>query len=217
MPPGGDGDGDEGDGDGDGGDGDGDEGDGDGDEGDGDGDPGDGDGDEGDGDGDGDVYYSAVGPQTDVPVADVVGWEVCYMAPYSDLTPVNTLLSNCDGDHLMLACKQANANTYTVLAHAPRADVLMEQDEPYTAHVANGSGWYYDFVADPNDFGGFGFAQAGDALETNPCDLAVDPNSDRRLCWHISASSMGAGFRCGETLWVFEGNEWQRVMLQRND
>lgn len=137
------------------------------------------------------------------------------MGSYVDTTSLNTMMSNCNGDHLMLACKPSNDNFYTVLAHAPRASVLMEQALPYTPVVANGAGWYFD-PSPNNDYGGLGFIQAGDPHSLNPCDIQ-ETNSDTRLCWHTLSGSFGVGFRCGATLWLNEGQTWQRFILQRND
>jgi hypothetical protein len=162
--------------------------------------------------------YSAVGPQTNVAVADVVGWEVCWSGPYDGVTPqLDDILDTCDGAELMLACRYDEDDFYTVLAHAPREDVLMEMPWPFTPHVANGSGWYYWAPNGVGEMGAWGFVNAGDVTSNGVCDFDNDDevNSDLRLCWHTQETFIAGGFRCGATYPLNKSMLWTREILHR--
>jgi hypothetical protein len=108
--------------------------------------------------------YAPVGPQTNVAEATVTGggWSECYSDLYdNENLNTATMLSQCSGGQLMLACRPAGSGTLTLLAAAPRADVLFDTgDNNNVTHAANGSGWYYNEGS--TDF--WGFVRAGDSV-----------------------------------------------------
>ena len=106
------------------------------------------------------------------------GWQECYAGPYNASTPLAAVLSSCDGAYLMLAGSPADSTTLSVLAAAPRADVLFDTGkDPDTPHNANGSGWYFE-----NDFS-WGFAPQGAAIFRDECDQLTGA---LRLCWQTN-------------------------------
>lgn len=166
----------------------------------------------------GEVVYSAVGPQVNVPVADVHGWEICWSGPYNGVGPlVSDVLTTCDGDDLMLACRHPMNDFYGVLAHAPRADVLMEQPWPFVPHEANGSGWYFWAPGGIKETGAWGFVAAGDLTAGGVCDFdnGGENNAEQRLCWHTRETFMYEGFRCGASWPLNDSMLWERVVLHR--
>lgn len=108
---------------------------------------------------------------------------------------------------------------YRVLAHAPRADVLMEQPWPFTPHVANGTGWYFFNPDTINDYGAWGFVNAGDSTSGGVCDFDNDgeDNPELRLCFHTKETFLAEGFRCGDQWPLNFSMLWQRVVLHRYD
>ncbi|MCY0985794.1 hypothetical protein OV203_01540 [Nannocystis sp. ILAH1] len=153
--------------------------------------------------------YSAVGPQVNVPVAAVVGWQVCYQDTFGTTgQAVSAIVEQCTKAHLMLACREAGAPAYTLLAHAPR-DAVLQQTEPVLMPAtteANGTAWYF------HEDWSWGFALAGDALTLNRCD-GYNTNVDKRLCWPTVLGELRDGFRCGAATGLVDGS-WERLVLQ---
>jgi hypothetical protein len=152
-----------------------------------------------------DLYYPE-GPQVDVPVTDLVGWELCDSRLYSSSTglALNSILNACDKANLLLACRQTGNSTLRLLAVAPRSDVLFDTGTGDTPHVANSSGWYF------NDDYSWGFAREGDPIIRNSCDVASS-NASERLCWHTHRNSVG-GWRCGTTTSLNSSNAWEKLI-----
>jgi hypothetical protein len=103
-----------------------------------------------------------------------------------------------------------------VLAHAPRADVLMGQPWPFSPYVANGTGWYYFNPNGINETGAWGFVNAGDTTSGGVCD-ASDINPELRLCFHTQENFLAAGYRCGSQQALNGSMLWQRYVLHRFD
>lgn len=156
-------------------------------------------------------YYPS-GPQTDVPEADVTGggWTRCYLDTYSgDLeSRLPEVLSACTGRYLMLAGRATGSDTLSLLAAAPRRDVLHDTgaaDDGVT-HAANGSEWYF------NPHWSWGFAGAGEQVKKYQCDLNSGP---LRLCWHTISGA--GGFRVGDDMWLNDSDAYERVVYQSGE
>jgi hypothetical protein len=151
------------------------------------------------------AYYPS-GPETFVDQSNLEGWALCYEAPHSGTQELSAVLNFFCGeaDPLLLAAGPTGSSTLTVLAAAPRADVLFDTGTSNTPHNANGSGWYYS----PNY--SWGFAKQGDPIVRDPCDtVATDlpgPNPAQRLCWPTSGGSLAAGGRAGATFGISDGS-----------
>jgi hypothetical protein len=144
------------------------------------------------------TYYPS-GPQTNVNKAQLEGWTPCFSGPYGEAgASLSDVLSACHEPLLMLAGGPNGSSTLTVLAAAPRADVIFDTGQSNTPHDANGSGWYF------NGNLSWGFAKQGDPIERDSCDIVADsddptggPNGDLRLCWHTVNGALDGGFRAG--------------------
>lgn len=158
------------------------------------------------------LNYMPVGPQTNVLQArvSVGGWSTCYTELYNASGVVANILATCNKANLMMACLPVGADTYTVLAQAPRADVTFGTPiDTTTVHVANGTAWYF------NTGQSWGFVKAGDAVNKNSCDIgSTDP--EQRLCWHAASGNLFGGYRCGTNLGLNTSTAWQRVVLHRD-
>jgi hypothetical protein len=152
------------------------------------------------------ILYFPEGPQVDVPVEDLLGWELCDSRPYSSSTglALSSILAACDKTNLLLACRQTGSGILTVLAAAPRADVLFDTGTGNTPHNANGTGWYFN-----NDYS-WGFADEGDPLSRSQCDTQSS-NGALRLCWHTLQFNVG-GWRCGTTTGLNSSNAWEKLI-----
>jgi cysteine-rich repeat protein len=151
------------------------------------------------------------GPQTNVPVNMLGGWELCWSGTYNANAAglTNTILGQqCTGSKLLEACRPVNANTFTVLAMGDRADVLFDVGNQNAGkHEANGVAWYYS-----NSYS-MGFAQAGDSVSRNSCDTA-NVNPAMRLCWHTGNDAITGGYRCGSTTGLNGNAGWERLIYQ---
>lgn len=153
--------------------------------------------------------YNASGPQVDVPQQALVGWEPCWSSTYAEGGSSLALIASnlCPGKNLMLACRPVDSDTFTLLAHAPREDVLTDTSNSNEPHLANGSAWYYATAWS------WGFAREGDPINRQSCDNLEQPHPEERLCWHTSSNDVDAGYRCGVK--IVEGDPmWERVILQ---
>jgi hypothetical protein len=121
------------------------------------------------------LYYPS-GPQTFVDKSQLDGWQVCFSGLYNGAESLDTVLTPCNQDLLLLAGGPTGSSTLTVLAAAPRADVIFDTGTGNTPHDANGTGWYF------NANWSWGFAKQGDPIVRDECDVAADqdpgPNPD---------------------------------------
>jgi cysteine-rich repeat protein len=155
------------------------------------------------------LLWFVSGPQTNVPVDQLTGWELCWSGSYSVNTPglTNTILGqHCTGSKLLEACRQAGATTLTVAAMGERTDVLFDVGQQVAGkHEANGVAWYFS-----NNYS-MGFAKAGDAVSRNSCDTG-NVNPTNRLCWHTSGDSINVGWRCGANIGLNANPNWERLI-----
>jgi cysteine-rich repeat protein len=155
------------------------------------------------------LLYWMEGPQLDVPVDDLGGWEECFSDTFADYSVglTNTILDQqCTGSKLLIGCKQSGAATFQLLAMGDREDVIFDVgDGEFATHEANGVAWYYSTQWS------WGFALGGDPVERNSCDVAQG-NPQYRMCWHTSSDALDGGYRCGanDGLWDFN---WERVIM----
>ena len=150
--------------------------------------------------------WEAVGPQAAVAEAALFGWKKCYAGPYNATTNLAAVLAECGKTHLLLACRPVGSPTFTVVAHAPRADVTFFTGTSNTPHNANGVGWYY------SDNYSLGFAKQGDVINRAPCD-SINTNAALRLCWHSASGNLTGGWRCGATTGLSGNATWERVIF----
>ncbi|MGH8852544.1 MAG: IPTL-CTERM sorting domain-containing protein [Casimicrobiaceae bacterium] len=154
--------------------------------------------------------YNPVGPQTNVSASTVTGggWAECYRDLYSFQTlDPNTVLSACQGDQLMLACRVTGSATLTLLAQGNRADVTFDTgDNADQLHSANGVGWYFNQSGTDS----WGFVRDGDTVAKNNCDVDGSGANDQRLCWHLNPPN--GGYRCGVTEGLNDSSAWERIV-----
>jgi cysteine-rich repeat protein len=137
----------------------------------------------------------------DVPEVELVGWTPCWSSTYSENALVGGLLDSCTGPEMMLACRPVGAATFTVLAHAPQAEIIAPAD-PESADpwkVIHGSAWQWSTdqiaVFDPSK------------PSQSKCGGA--------LCWPRIGDTLIPWGRCGDLEMGLESApKWERVVLQ---
>ncbi|MFO0592827.1 MAG: hypothetical protein U0441_35110 [Polyangiaceae bacterium] len=164
-----------------------------------------------------DCLYWASGVQTNVPVATLTGWTQCFQGPYDGSMQMSTLLQQCSGQKLLMACRPTGASALSVLAMGARADVLYDCGQSGNcSHDGNGVAWYY------SDSYSWGFAPGGSPVNRNSCDI-VDSQTypgggasdgDLRICWHSGGGFLASGWRCGKP--DFLGSTYERLVFQAN-
>jgi hypothetical protein len=150
--------------------------------------------------------FLPVGPQTNVPETTVTGggWTECFRDLYNGEWDVDTVLSECSGNRLMLACRSTGSSTLTLLAQADRSDVTFDTgNNTDVLHLANGVGWYFSEAV-----GSWGFVRAGDSVLKTECDTDTSGANDERLCWHVN----GGGYRCGVTEELNGSVDFERIV-----
>lgn len=144
---------------------------------------------------DGDCLYWQSGVQQNVPASALVGWSMCWNGTYDQSSPpLPTVLTDCDAANLLLACRPLGATSWSLLAMAPRADVLFDCGQQVNCtQQANGVGWYY------SNAWSWGFAPAGEPVNRNSCDYNEGNQTapERRMCWHTQDDAITGGYRCG--------------------
>lgn len=146
------------------------------------------------------------GVQTNVPIANLAGWTLCYKDDYSvALTPA-LITNKCSGTHTLLGCMPTNQNTLTVMAAGLTSDVEFNTGNnscnQNKVHTANNVEWYWD-----TNFS-IGFAPAGDAVSLCQADTNFNLDTNLRLSWHTINNA--GGYRCGATTTF--SNNYQRVV-----
>lgn len=146
------------------------------------------------------------GVRTEVPIDELVGWDVCHTDKYSDSISAIGVQNTCHKANVMLACRATGSSVLQVVAHAPREDVFFDTGTGNIPHTANGTDWYFN-----TDYS-MGFAHLGDGITRNQCDVATGSFPEERLCWH-TLSSFSRGFRCGANTFLNNSDAFERVML----
>jgi cysteine-rich repeat protein len=152
----------------------------------------------------------AVGPQVNIPQANLVGWELCWSGLYGENTPPLSDILNvaCTKANLLVACRPVAATDLTLLAMGERAAVTFDTGTTNVPYNHNGVGFYY------NDSYSWGFALEGDEILRSSCDVG-EGNDQFRMCWHTYEGSMSGGYRCGATPPYLNGdNTWTRMVFQ---
>ncbi|RKZ39125.1 MAG: hypothetical protein DRR16_32260 [Candidatus Parabeggiatoa sp. nov. 3] len=158
------------------------------------------------------AVYAA--PRTNIAESTLTseGWTQCWSQPFNQKgTPISTVLSNCRGSELLMGCRPIGESTFTVVADAPRADVIYDTgDDLSTTHSANGTEWYF------NKNRSWGFANGGDSVNKNTCDTAAAA-VDKRMCIHTRTNNIHSGWRCGVTASLNGKSNWESVLFHRED
>jgi hypothetical protein len=155
--------------------------------------------------------YLFSGYQVNLPVDALAGWEQCFIDTYGDNTPTAGMRAACDGDLVLMGCRQAGSDVIQLAAMGESGEVFADTgDGPDATHEHNGVNWYY------SENSSIGFVPAGAVASRNSCDTnAMDGNDDGtgegRMCWHTSGASLNTGYRCG--LNVTFGPEYERVIF----
>ncbi len=148
--------------------------------------------------------YFPSGPQSNVAISSLAGWQACYAGAYNAPTLLADVLTSCDGQYLMMAGSVAGSSTLSLLAVGARADVLFDTAHTNTPHNANGVGWYF-----ANDFS-WGFAPQGAAITRAECDVNAGP---LRLCWQTNyapqfpnniVGGLNPGYRLGDIFDLYD-------------
>lgn len=157
------------------------------------------------------LYYPS-GPQAFVDKSQLDGWQLCFSGLYNGTESLDTVLTPCNQELLLLAGGPTGSSTLTVLAAAPRSDVIFDTGTSDVPHNANGSGWYFS-----PDWS-WGFAREGDPIIRNECDVAggeePGPNPDLRLCWHTLDGSLQGGYRAGAAINLNASTDYTRYVYQ---
>jgi hypothetical protein len=95
----------------------------------------------------------------------------------------------------MLAGGSVGSPDWTLLAAGPRSAVLADSgDNRNLTHNANGTEWYF------STNWSWGFANGGEAVNRDSCDLAPTTNVHLRLCWHTYSGNLSSGYRIGTNI-----------------
>lgn len=144
------------------------------------------------------------------------GWSVCFDEAYgTEGFPVSTVLDNCAGRYMVLACSNGSTDSLALAAGDLRKVVTQPDTSLDLAglatehHVAGTVGWYF------NPDYSWGFFPAGAGLDRNPCDWDADGTQTQkslRLCWRTSAGDIVNGYRCGDNQ-LNTSSAWRRLVL----
>ncbi len=161
---------------------------------------------------DSDCLYWQSGVQQNVPEAALAGWTLCYSGNYGENQPaLATVLASCNKAKLLMACRPAGQPTFSLVAMAPRLDVLFDcGQQADCTKQSNGVGWYY------SDSWSWGFAPGGQPVNRDSCDYNAGSQTlpNLRLCWHTGEGSMNGGYRCGDNN-LFDAT-WERRVYHAN-
>ena len=129
------------------------------------------------------------GVQTNLPLDALLGWEQCFSGLYADdgVQAINDILTACDRDNLMMACRPVGSTVLTVAAWGPRAAVTADTGQTNVTNRANDVEWYF------NDDWSWGFAAVGEEVSRNSCDTR-NGQAEQRLAGIPAVDFSTAGF-----------------------
>ncbi len=139
--------------------------------------------------------------------AELNGWEQCHRDLYTDsAVPVANLSANCQGEFVMLACRQIGSPTFRLAAMGERALVFTNTgDRNNNVTTTNGASFYF------SESYSIGFVAEGSVPSRNSCDTGNE-RGELRMCWHTNGGRMSSGYRCGNDF--LNGNaQWERLIF----
>ena len=134
------------------------------------------------------------GIRNNVDIATLEGWSQCHVSNMYSTVSAAGVLTSCDGDQLLVACRPSGSGTLRVAAHADRDTMVGTDDGRVSSagRLINGTRWYYSTTWS------WGFFPDGESVNRNSCDVVNTGNNDR-LCFHSSSGNLTPGWRCGST------------------
>lgn len=130
--------------------------------------------------------YLPVGPQSGVSLSTITGggWTQCYAATMNVYIGdhAEKVLNACSGDLLMMAGRVTGSNTFLAVAETTFADATQHTGTNSSAHVSNGSKWWFE------DFWSWGFVGLNDVVSNNQCNTGI---SAVGMCLHTINNAGG--------------------------
>lgn len=151
--------------------------------------------------------FTFKGILTNVPEADLTGWDECYSGTYNLTESLTGALATCTGTHLLVGCRTTGSSTMSVIAYAGRDDVLYDTGTGNILHAANDVDWYY------NDSYSWGYVHSGDGVARNSCDTDTGAYPQERVCFHTGSGSFNGGYRCGSATGLNSSTGYERVVM----
>ena len=150
-------------------------------------------------------YFAGVAVNAPANVA--AGWRECHRSLYStSATLVTDITTSCDGEWVLMACRQVGGLAFAVAAMGPTVDVFTDVGAGAAAHtLTNDVAFYFD------EDSSFGFGPANEALNRNTCDT-FNGRPTERMCVHTRSGLINGGYRCGATTGLNESNLWERLI-----
>jgi hypothetical protein len=169
-------------------------------------------------------FTQFVGPTQNVAIASLTGWTQCFINQYDQFASIAAISAACPGAQLMLACRVTGSPTLQLLAHAPRADVLLGGGGVNATHASNGSEWYLNNAGSGQSWGfaGLGlpiFQNSADVNDSglfggSPLNLVTGAT---RLSWHTNGGdTVNQGWRCGNSTSLNNSAGFERLVFQAN-
>ena len=139
------------------------------------------------------------------------GWQACYQDVYGNNgTPLAQILAGCQGEQLLMGCRQVGQPNLQLAAEGLFAEVTRDVgDGGASVNPHNGVDFYYSNNAS------WGFAPPGLGVSRSSCDVSVD-GGDARMCWHTSGAAINGGWRCGNSTGLNADAGWERLVYRRN-
>ena len=141
------------------------------------------------------------------------GWQRCYAGTYdlddAEREGLDTILEDCEGAQLMLACRPVGADNFTLAAEGRFDEVTRDVGNGQDArHNHNGVDWYYSTGRS------WGFAPEGIGVSRNSCDTTAEGQA-QRMCWHTSGNHLDGGWSCGNDRGLNNNDGWERLVFTR--
>jgi uncharacterized protein YjbI with pentapeptide repeats len=131
--------------------------------------------------------FEFTGIQSNIEMAQLDGWNLCYKALYSANTEnTGQIMNDCKSKFVMLACRKTGSNTLSLAAYGTYEKVFYDNNRSNTGVVDNDVQFYFSPQYS------MGFAPKGVNLARNSCDTDRESFA-QRLCWHTSG---GGGWSC---------------------
>ena len=151
--------------------------------------------------------FRAVGPQENVPDANLAGWNRCWTGRYNENQPtIQAIQAACNqGNSIMYGCRPAGAANWTLIGQGARNVVFQNTGDGNNNLVRdNNIDWYF------SSGWSIGFVAAGTGVSRNSCDTAGG-TPQHRMCWHTGGGNMNSGYRCGNNF-LNGNNGWERAI-----
>lgn len=153
-------------------------------------------------------FFEFSGIKHDLDMNELEGWTPCYQTSYAAPLVTESILKDCKGSKIMIACRKTKSSILTLAANGSRSSVFLV-DDSNEGTIDNDVKFYFN-TGNGGGNGSLGFANSTSKLQRNTCDTEMSEAQDR-LCFHTNYND--GGWRCGSAINLNGSQDYEKLIF----